>query len=109
MRDALAHLRRRWRQSLQLRVVTTTMLLGLLVVSALGGVLYQQIARGLEGDKVDTSQSEALALTAQAQTTWDNSTSTSVDDLDQAARRVHQRRSAAAAHRLPLTSRHPAP
>ena len=41
------------------------MLLGLLVVSALGGVLYQQIARGLESDKVDTSQSEALALTAQ--------------------------------------------
>ncbi len=91
MRDALAHLRRRWRQSLQLRVVTTTMLLGLLVVSALGGVLYQQIARGLEGDKVVISQSEALALTAQAQTTWDNSTSTSVDDLDQAARDIMTR------------------
>ncbi len=85
MRDALAHLGRRWRQSLQLRVVTTTMLLGLLVVSALGGVLYQQIARGLESDKVDTSQSEALALTAQAQATWDASTATSVDALDLAA------------------------
>ena len=91
MRDALAHLGQRWRQSLQLRVVTTTMLLGLLVVSALGGVLYQQIARGLESDKIDTSQSEALALAAQAQTTWDNSTATSVDDLDQAARDIMTR------------------
>ncbi|HOT57827.1 MAG TPA: histidine kinase dimerization/phospho-acceptor domain-containing protein, partial [Ornithinibacter sp.] len=85
MRDALAHLGRRWRQSLQLRVVTTTMLLGLLVVSALGGVLYQQIASGLERDKIDTAQSEALALTAQAQATWDASTATSVDALDLAA------------------------
>ena len=91
MRNALAHLGRRWRQSLQLRVVTTTMLLGLLVVSALGGVLYQQIASGLERDKIDTAQSEALALTAQAQTTWDNSTATSVDDLNQAARDIMTR------------------
>jgi two-component system sensor histidine kinase MtrB len=91
MRDALAHLGRRWRQSLQLRVVTTTMLLGLLVVSALGGVLYQQIASGLERDKIDTAQSEALALTAQAQATWDASTSTSVDELDLAAYDIMRR------------------
>ena len=67
------------------------MLLGLLVVSALGGVLYQQIARGLESDKVDTAQAEALALTAQAQATWDASTSTSVDELDLAAYDIMRR------------------
>jgi hypothetical protein len=41
--------------------------------------------RGLESDKIDTAQSEALALTAQAQATWDASTATSVDALDLAA------------------------
>ena len=38
---AFANVGRRWRQSLQLRVVTTTMLLGLFVVSILGGVLHE--------------------------------------------------------------------
>ena len=77
--------RRRWRQSLQLRVVTTTMILGLVVVSLLGGVLHEQIANGLEVDRVRSAEYEALALTGQAQATWDNSTSTSVDALNQAA------------------------
>ena len=78
-------LRRRWRHSLQLRVVTATMILGLATISVLGGVLHEQIADGLESDRVTASESEALALTEQAQTYWDNSTSTSVDELNQAA------------------------
>ena len=85
VRRGLALARRRWRQSLQLRVVTTTMLLGLVTISILGGVLHEQIADGLESDRVTASASEALALTEQAQTYWDNSTSTSVDELNQAA------------------------
>ena len=80
IRREAALARRRWRQSLQLRVVTTTMLLGLFVVSLLGGVLHEQIANSLESDRVAASESEALALTGQAQTYWDNSTSTSVDE-----------------------------
>jgi two-component system, OmpR family, sensor histidine kinase MtrB len=91
VRDAVAYLARRWRQSLQLRVVTTTMLLGLFVVSILGGVLHQQIASGLENDRVATAEYESLNLTTQAQNRWDNSTSTSVDDLDQAARDIMAR------------------
>ena len=83
--------RRRWRQSLQLRVVTTTMLLGLVSVSLLGGVLHQQIANGLERDRVEASQFEALALIERAQSQWDNSTSTSVDELDQAAADIMSR------------------
>ncbi|MFL6151451.1 MAG: MtrAB system histidine kinase MtrB [Ornithinibacter sp.] len=85
LRDAVAYLARRWRQSLQLRVVTTTMLLGLFVVSILGGVLHQQIANGLETDRVTAAQNESLSLTTQAQNSWESSTSTSVDELDQAA------------------------
>ena len=43
----LAH---RWRSSLQLRVVSSTMLLGLVVVMLLGGYLYKSISDGLEHD-----------------------------------------------------------
>ena len=91
LRRGVLTARRRWRQSLQLRVVTTTMLLGLVSVSLLGGVLHQQIANGLERDRVDASQNEALALTERAQSQWDASTSTSVDDLDQAAADIMSR------------------
>ncbi len=67
------------------------MALGLVVVSLLGGVLHQQIANGLENDRVDRAEYEALALTGQAQTYWDNSTSASVDELNQAARDIMSR------------------
>ncbi len=60
-------------------------------MSLLGGVLHQQIANGLERDRVDASQNEALALTERAQSQWDASTSTSVDDLDQAAADIMSR------------------
>ncbi len=85
LREAAAHVRHRWRQSLQLRVVTTTMLLGLAVVSVLGGGLHSQIASGLERDRIDESETEALNLTTQAQSYWDATTSTSVGELNQTA------------------------
>ncbi len=85
LRDSAGYLGRRWRQSLQLRVVTATMLLGLFVVSILGGVLHQQIANGLETDRVTAATNESLSLATQAQNSWESSTSDSVDGLDQAA------------------------
>jgi two-component system sensor histidine kinase MtrB len=91
VRGTVSYVARRWRQSLQLRVVTTTMLLGLFVVSLLGGVLHEQIASGLENDRVNAAEYESLNLTSQAQNRWDNSTSTSVDDLDQAAQEIMSR------------------
>jgi len=91
VRGTVSYVARRWRQSLQLRVVTTTMLLGLFVVSLLGGVLHEQIANGLENDRVNTAEYESLNLTSQAQNRWDTSTSTSVDDLDQAAQDIMSR------------------
>ncbi len=86
--DLLRTVRRRWRQSLRLRVVATTMLLGLVVVTVLGSVLHAQIASGLERSRVTSSEYEALALTAQAQAQWDSSTSASVDELNQAAKDI---------------------
>ena len=80
--------RGRWRQSLQLRVVATTMLLGLVVVTVLGSVLHAQIAGGLERSRVTNSEYEALALTAQAQTQWYASTSATVDELNRAASEI---------------------
>ena len=88
LRRALGGARRRWRQSLQLRVVTTTMLLGLVAVTGLGSALHAQIARGLEEARIANSENESLALTAEAQTQWDASTSSSVDELNQAARDI---------------------
>ncbi|MBM6400921.1 MtrAB system histidine kinase MtrB [Phycicoccus sonneratiae] len=85
VRAGFAGVRRRWRQSLRLRVVATTMLLGLVVVTVLGSVLHAQIAGGLERSRMQSSQYEALALTAQAQKQWDASTSTSVAELNRAA------------------------
>ncbi len=85
LREVGAEARQRWRQSLQLRVITTTMLLGLVVVSVLGGVLHSQIASGLESDRIDQSQNEALNLTSKAQSYWDATTSTSVGELNQTA------------------------
>ena len=85
LREGGAHVRTRWRQSLKVRVVTTTMLLGLAVVSVLGGVLHSQIASGLERDRIDQSENEALNLTSKAQSLWDATTSTSVGELNHAA------------------------
>jgi two-component system sensor histidine kinase MtrB len=62
----------KWRISLQLRVVTTTMLLGLLVVSLLGAYLYREISNGLVQDRLARAQAEALDLTKAAQTTFDS-------------------------------------
>ena len=85
LREVGAEGRTHWRQSLQLRVITTTMLLGLVVVSVLGGVLHSQIASGLERDRIDQSENEALNLTGKAQSYWDATTSTSVGELNQTA------------------------
>ena len=47
---------REWRQSLQLRVVATTVLLSVLVIGLLGAYLYNEIARGLKDQKITASQ-----------------------------------------------------
>lgn len=76
---------RTWRRSLQFRVVSTTMLLGLVVVSLLGSYLYNEIATGLQDERIGTSQREARALTAQAQAQWESAPETTAQDLNLAA------------------------
>ncbi len=56
-----------WRRSLQLRVVTTTMLLGMLVLTVVGSYLYQRIGDGLVSGRVELATAEALQLTETAQ------------------------------------------
>ncbi len=46
-RSAVAYLRLRWHRSLQLRVVSTTLLLSVLVIAVLGFFLIQSVAAGL--------------------------------------------------------------
>lgn len=70
----------RWRESLQVRVVTTTVLLSTLVVILVGGYIFSEIARQLEEQRISASQYEARTLTRQAQQMLDNATpSQSVD------------------------------
>ncbi|GAA4109664.1 two-component system sensor histidine kinase MtrB [Knoellia locipacati] len=76
---------RTWRRSLQFRVVSTTVVLGIVVVSLLGSYLYNEIASGLRNDKVSTSEYEARTLTQAVQTQWDNTTGTTAQELNLAA------------------------
>ena len=77
---------RTWRRSLQFRVVSTTVTLGIVVVTMLGSYLYSEIADGLRRERVATSEYEARTLTAQAQTRWENVTVTTGQELNIAAR-----------------------
>jgi len=81
-------LMRTWRRSLQFRVVSTTVLLGLVVVSLLGSYLYNEIATGLQDDRIRTSEREAQALTAQAQAQWESTTQTTATELNTIARDI---------------------
>jgi two-component system sensor histidine kinase MtrB len=61
-----------WRSSLQLRVIASTMLLGLIVVLMLGTYLYQRIADGLVNDRILTARAEATSQTRVAQARFDS-------------------------------------
>jgi len=61
-----------WRSSLQLRVIVSTMLLGLIVVLMLGSYLYQRIADGLVSDRILTARAEATSQTRAAQARFDS-------------------------------------
>lgn len=81
----LARAQQTWRQSLKLRVVTATVLLGTIVVSMLGAYLYDEIARGLTEQKVRASEYESRTLTRETQARWDATTARTVGELNIAA------------------------
>ncbi len=66
-----------WRRSLQLRVVTATMLLGVVVVTSLGSYLYFRIADGLVQDRVHAARAEAARGARDAQSLF-----TAIDHTD---------------------------
>jgi len=72
LRRAARWLLHRWRSSLQLRVIASTMMLGLIVVLMLGSYLYQRIADGLVNDRVLTARAEATSQTRAAQSRFDS-------------------------------------
>lgn len=61
-----------WRSSLQLRVIVSTMTLGLFVALMLGSYLYQSIADGLVNDRILTARAEATAQARAAQSRFDS-------------------------------------
>jgi two-component system sensor histidine kinase MtrB len=65
-------LRARWRRSLRLRVVGTTLIASVIVMLLLATLLVRQVGHGLVDTKTRTSLSEAQSEVAQAQTRLDN-------------------------------------
>lgn len=89
----LRFLARTWRSSLQFRVVSTTMVLGLVVILVLGSYLYQSISRGLEQDRIASASIEASGLASEAQQAFDATDSTeSAAQLGQFARDLVQQK-----------------
>ncbi len=74
--------RRRWSRSTRLRVVATTMLLGLLVVLVVGTFLSFRIRSGLVNSRQATAMIEAGRLTDQARQLLDASVYTDSDGQD---------------------------
>jgi len=63
-RSAVAHVRLRWHRSLQLRVVSTTLLLSVLVIAVLGFFLIQSVMAGL----LNNAENSADALVRNGRT-----------------------------------------
>ena len=74
-----------WRRSLQLRVVTATILLGVVVVTSLGSYLYFRIADGLVQDRVRAARAEAARASQEAQDYLDAIDHTDTSGLNLAA------------------------
>ncbi len=84
-RGALRGLLRRWRGSLQLRVVATTTALGLLVAVAVGTYLLDAVADGLVEERRQVALADAARAAATAQAQFDASTPSTAADVEQLA------------------------
>ncbi|SMC52313.1 MtrAB system histidine kinase MtrB [Janibacter indicus] len=63
-----------WRRSLRFRVVTSTLILGLVVVSIISLTMYRSIADGLIDDRINRAQAESRDLTNDAQARFNSYT-----------------------------------
>jgi two-component system sensor histidine kinase MtrB len=71
---AIAKLKQRWRRSLQLRVVGTTLVISATVIAVLGFFLTEQIAGGLVHNAETSAQAQALSGLSTAQSQADLTT-----------------------------------
>ncbi|WP_240646148.1 MtrAB system histidine kinase MtrB [Georgenia sp. SYP-B2076] len=76
LRRKLLRLARRWRSSLSVRVVTVTVVGGILALAVLGGVIAVQIRDGLYDQRVTQMLEDAALRTRDAQQTFDSATAT---------------------------------
>ena len=65
-----------WRRSLRFRVVTSTLILGLVVVSIISLTMYRSIADGLVDNRINLAQAESRKLTDDAQAGFNGYTGT---------------------------------
>ncbi len=83
VRTAMRALARRWRSSMQLRVVTTTFVVGILSVGALGAYLSDTIRDGLFDRRITQINSESAASTERARETLAASSATTPSEAQQ--------------------------
>ena len=78
----------RWRSSLQLRVITVTLMAGLVAVGAIAAFLTTQVRDGLFEQRLAQLLAESGRSAAQTQATLDASTASTVGDLPPLFQRV---------------------
>ena len=79
----LAFLRHTWRRSIHTRVVTITVVAGIALTFVVGSYMYQRIADGLVDNKITSSEQDALAQRATAQSTFSANDKTDHSALQQ--------------------------
>lgn len=73
----------RWRSSLQVRVITSTLAIGLVALVLLGGYLSSRMADGLFQQRLDQVLAESAFSTQQAQETFDSATAKTGPEVQQ--------------------------
>ncbi|UNX55814.1 MtrAB system histidine kinase MtrB [Georgenia sp. TF02-10] len=81
LRRKVADLAGRWRSSLIVRVVSTTIVGGALALAVLGGVIANQIRDSLYDERVTQMLEDAAVRTRDAQQTFDSATATTTQQV----------------------------
>lgn len=79
---------RAWRSSLQVRVITSTLAIGLVALTLIGAYVSARTAADLFDDRLRQVLQESARSTQQAQTTFDSSTATTGPDVQRLKRDV---------------------
>ncbi|WP_315099108.1 MtrAB system histidine kinase MtrB [uncultured Cellulomonas sp.] len=77
-----------WRSSLQVRVITSTLAIGLAALALVGAYVGERMADGLFNARLEQVLQESARSTQQAQATFDASTATSAPDVQRLLRDV---------------------